>query len=74
MFCDYELSNYRGDYTAEDNNHGKWSIKSAKSTPQEITLEDEIHMLRRKMEQIFGRAVLHVGDCHRDQQLAGLED
>ncbi|KOP66880.1 aspartyl-phosphate phosphatase Spo0E family protein [Paenibacillus solani] len=53
MFCDYELSNYRGEYMAEDNNHGKWSIKSAKSTPSEITLEDEIHMLRRKMEQIF---------------------
>lgn len=56
MFCDYELSNYRGDFTAEDNNHGKWSIKSAKSTPQEITLEDEIHMLRRKMEQIFWKS------------------
>lgn len=53
MFCDYELSNYRGEYMAEDNTHGKWSIKSAKSTPSEITLEDEIHMLRRKMEQIF---------------------
>ncbi|GAB6926806.1 hypothetical protein JCM10914A_07890 [Paenibacillus sp. JCM 10914] len=53
MFCDYELSNYRGDYAAEDNNHGKWSIESAKANPQELTLEDEIHMLRRKMEQIF---------------------
>ncbi|MEK3733909.1 MULTISPECIES: aspartyl-phosphate phosphatase Spo0E family protein [Paenibacillus] len=53
MLYDYELSNYRGDFMAEDNQHGKWSIKSAKSTPQEITLEDEIHMLRQKMEQIF---------------------
>lgn len=53
MLYDYELSNYRGDCTAEDNQHGKWSIKSAKSTPQEITLEDEIRMLRQKMEQIF---------------------
>lgn len=53
MLYDYELSNYRGDFMAEDNQHGKWSIKSAKSTPQEIALEDEIHMLRQKMEQIF---------------------
>lgn len=53
MYCDYELSPYRGDFTAEGQDHGKWSIKSAKSTPQDISLEEEIHMLRRKMEQIF---------------------
>ncbi|MGM1048546.1 Spo0E like sporulation regulatory protein [Paenibacillus uliginis N3/975] len=53
MYCDYELSPYRGDFVAEGQEHGKWSIKSAKSTPQDISLEEEIHMLRRKMEQLF---------------------
>lgn len=51
MYCDYELSPYRGDFVAEGQEHDKWS--SAKSTPQDISLEEEIHMLRRKMEQIF---------------------
>ncbi|WP_106766604.1 aspartyl-phosphate phosphatase Spo0E family protein [Paenibacillus faecalis] len=53
MYCDYELSPYRGDFVAEGHEHGEWSMKSAKSTPQDISLEEEIHMLRRKMEQIF---------------------
>lgn len=53
MFCDYELSPYRGDISAETDDHDKWSINSAKTTPEDISLEEEIHMLRRKMEQIF---------------------
>ncbi|MFC7681142.1 aspartyl-phosphate phosphatase Spo0E family protein [Paenibacillus sp. GCM10028914] len=53
MYSDYELSPYRGDFISEGQDHNKWSVKSAKSSPQDISLEEEIHVLRRKMEQIF---------------------
>ncbi|WP_054955934.1 aspartyl-phosphate phosphatase Spo0E family protein [Paenibacillus dakarensis] len=53
MYCDYELSPHCGDFVGESQDPNKWSMESAKSNPQDITLEEEIHLLRRKMEQIF---------------------
>lgn len=53
MFCaDYDLPTYRGSYIAEGK-RGKWSSKTIDSLNREFTLEDEIQMLRAKMEQIF---------------------
>ncbi|NMO96055.1 aspartyl-phosphate phosphatase Spo0E family protein [Paenibacillus lemnae] len=53
MFCDYDLSPYNGEFAAEHSDHDKWTVEHAKSAPQDISLEEEIHQLRRKMEQIF---------------------
>lgn len=53
MFSDYELSSYRGDTAAEDDNHEKWSLDSDESVTHDLTLEEEIHRLRLKMEEIF---------------------
>lgn len=53
MFCaDYDMPTYRGSYIAEGK-RGKWSSKTIDSSNREFTLEDEIRMLRSKMEQIF---------------------
>lgn len=53
MFCDYELSSYRGDTAAESDNHEKWSVEPDQPVSQNLSLEEEIHMLRLKMEEIF---------------------
>lgn len=53
MFCaEYDLPSYRGDYIAEDEQRGDWSTKTTDSA-KDVSLEDEILMLRNKMEQIF---------------------
>ncbi|MWV44164.1 Spo0E family sporulation regulatory protein-aspartic acid phosphatase [Paenibacillus sp. HJL G12] len=53
MFCaEYDLPSYRGDYTAEGNQRGDWTTKTTDSI-KNVSLEDEILMLRNKMEQIF---------------------
>ncbi|GIO70356.1 aspartyl-phosphate phosphatase Spo0E family protein [Paenibacillus cookii] len=53
MFCaEYDLPSYRGDYIAEGDQRGDWSAKTTDSA-KNISLEDEILMLRNKMEQIF---------------------
>ncbi|MEC0368761.1 aspartyl-phosphate phosphatase Spo0E family protein [Paenibacillus chibensis] len=53
MFCaEYDLPSYRGDYTAEGDQRGEWSTKTTDSI-RNLSLEDEILMLRKKMEQIF---------------------
>lgn len=53
MFCaEYDLPSYSGDYVAEDEQRGDWSSKTTDSA-KNVSLEDEILMLRNKMEQIF---------------------
>ncbi|OAB48247.1 aspartyl-phosphate phosphatase Spo0E family protein [Paenibacillus antarcticus] len=53
MFCaDYDMPKYRGGYISEGK-IGKWPSKTNESSNREFTLEDEIRMLRSKMEQIF---------------------
>ncbi|GAB6988367.1 aspartyl-phosphate phosphatase Spo0E family protein [Paenibacillus pini] len=53
MFCaGYDLPTYRGSYTAEGSNQGRWTTKTENAV-KNISLEDEILMLRKKMEQIF---------------------
>ncbi|MCJ8013342.1 aspartyl-phosphate phosphatase Spo0E family protein [Paenibacillus sp. KQZ6P-2] len=53
MFCaEYDLPSYRGDYIAEGNESGDWLTKTTDSL-KDLSLEDEILMLRMKMEQIF---------------------
>ncbi|MBO2943511.1 aspartyl-phosphate phosphatase Spo0E family protein [Paenibacillus sp. F411] len=53
MFCEYELSHYSGDLTAERSDREEWNVETADSEPQDISLEEEIHLLRQRMEQIF---------------------
>ncbi|MCM3038863.1 aspartyl-phosphate phosphatase Spo0E family protein [Paenibacillus motobuensis] len=39
---------------AEDNESNKWMVEaSRKTSPQAVTLEDEIHILRNRMEKMF---------------------
>ncbi|GGF85177.1 aspartyl-phosphate phosphatase Spo0E family protein [Paenibacillus aceti] len=39
---------------AEEDESDKWMVEaSRKTSPQAMTLEDEIHILRNKMEKIF---------------------
>ncbi|WP_181151045.1 aspartyl-phosphate phosphatase Spo0E family protein [Paenibacillus sp. PCH8] len=38
---------------AEGDHGDRWSVKPDNASLHDISLEDEIHMLRRKMEQIF---------------------
>ena len=53
MFCaNYDIPTYRGSYIAEEN-RGKWSSRTIDSSGREFTLEDEICLLRNKMEQMF---------------------
>ena len=42
-----------GTYLAEGDHGDRWSVKPDNASLHDISLEDEIHMLRRKMEQIF---------------------
>ena len=54
MFCvEYDLPTNRGHYLAEGDHGDRWSVKPDNASLHDISLEDEIHMLRRKMEQIF---------------------
>ncbi|MDQ1233191.1 hypothetical protein QE450_000689 [Paenibacillus sp. SORGH_AS306] len=51
MYCaEYNLPGYRGHNIAESN--GVWSTSSEKSS-QILSLEDEIYLLRMRMEQLF---------------------
>jgi hypothetical protein len=53
LFCaEYDLPAFRGHYAAEGSNNVKWSTKTKDQT-KTLSLEDEIMMLRKKMEQIF---------------------
>lgn len=53
LFCaDYVTPKYRESYISEGK-IGKWPSKTIESSNREFTLEDEIRMLRSKMEQIF---------------------
>lgn len=39
---------------AEDNESNEWMVEaSRKTSPQAVTLEDEIHILRNRMEKMF---------------------
>ncbi|WMT39812.1 aspartyl-phosphate phosphatase Spo0E family protein [Paenibacillus sp. D2_2] len=39
---------------AEDNESNKWMVEARRRTsPQAVTLEDEIHILRNRMEKMF---------------------
>ncbi|HEY4391273.1 MAG TPA: aspartyl-phosphate phosphatase Spo0E family protein [Paenibacillus sp.] len=39
---------------AEDNESNKWMVEAGRKTsPQAVTLEDEIHILRNRMEKMF---------------------
>jgi len=39
---------------AEDNESNKWMVEAnRKTSPQAVTLEDEIHILRNRMEKMF---------------------
>ncbi|MCG7378962.1 aspartyl-phosphate phosphatase Spo0E family protein [Paenibacillus sp. ACRSA] len=54
MFCvEYELPTNRGQYLAEGDHGDRWSVKRDHASLHDISLEDEIHLLRLKMEQIF---------------------
>ena len=56
MCCDYELVPYRVELSAGSEDRGSWAINAAehaRSVPKSISLEEEIHLLRSKMEQIF---------------------
>ncbi|GAA0384189.1 hypothetical protein GCM10008933_14170 [Paenibacillus motobuensis] len=47
----YDMS---GLLIAEDNESNKWMVEaSRKTSPQAVTLEDEIHILRNRMEKMF---------------------
>lgn len=51
MYCaEYNLPEYRGNIIAENNE--VWSTSSAESS-QVLSLEDEIYVLRTRMEQLF---------------------
>lgn len=53
MLCaDYDLPTYRGCYAAEGNRN-KWSTHTTDSSGKDNGLEDEIQVLRSRMEQMF---------------------
>ncbi|AJS59671.1 aspartyl-phosphate phosphatase Spo0E family protein [Paenibacillus sp. IHBB 10380] len=53
MLCtDYDLPTYLGSYAAEGNRN-KWSTHATDSSLRDNVLEDEIQVLRSKMEQTF---------------------
>ncbi|GIP43147.1 hypothetical protein J45TS6_16060 [Paenibacillus sp. J45TS6] len=54
MFCaDYDLPTYRGQYAVDSDSSTSWLINSEKASSRNLSLEDEIHILRSKMERIF---------------------
>lgn len=54
LFCvEYDLPTNRGHVLAEGDHGDRWSVNPDHASLHNISLEDEIHMLRRRMEQIF---------------------
>ncbi|MCM3783309.1 aspartyl-phosphate phosphatase Spo0E family protein [Neobacillus mesonae] len=54
MFCaEYDLPTYRGQYAVDNDNSETWLTNSEKASSRDLSLEDEIHILRSKMERIF---------------------
>ncbi|MBB6021304.1 hypothetical protein HNR77_002397 [Paenibacillus sp. JGP012] len=54
MFCvEYDLPTNRGHVLAEGDHGDRWSVNPDHASMPNISLEDEIRMLRSKMEQIF---------------------
>lgn len=54
MFCvEYALPTNRGHVLAESDHGDRWSVNPDDASLHNISLEDEIRMLRSKMEQIF---------------------
>ncbi len=54
MFCvEYDLPTNRGQVLAESDHGDRWSVNPDHASLHNISLEDEIRMLRSKMEQIF---------------------
>nr|WP_253299444.1 aspartyl-phosphate phosphatase Spo0E family protein [Paenibacillus barcinonensis] len=54
MFCvEYDLPTNRGHVLAEGDHGDRWSVNPDHASMPNVSLEDEIRMLRSKMEQIF---------------------
>ncbi|KAA8785267.1 hypothetical protein ABIE27_003947 [Paenibacillus sp. 4624] len=54
MFCvEYDLPTNRGHVLAESDHGDRWLVNPDDASLHNISLEDEIRMLRSKMEQIF---------------------
>lgn len=54
MFCsDYTLSPYSTQLFREERNQQKWSYKTRDVSSKLLTLEQEIGVLRKQMEQLF---------------------
>ena len=54
MFCvEYDLPTNRGHVLAESDHGDRWSVNPDHASMPNVSLEDEIRMLRSKMEQIF---------------------
>lgn len=54
MFCsDYTLSPYSNQLFREERNQQKWSYKTRDVSSKLLTLEQEIGVLRKQMEQLF---------------------
>lgn len=54
MFCvEYDLPTNRGHYLAEGDHGDRWSVNPDHASLHNVSLEEEIHMLRCKMEQLF---------------------